>query len=243
MSRKILQLFGSSDPATRASAACALGRSGEIAAIPALISLLDDDAPAEVESCWKNAPWTPALQTFKSPSPGEQAAIALASFGRAALSPLIGVLRNANPSARRNAAWAIGEIRGGGRVDRSEALMPLIAALKDSDPDVRKAAAFSLGEMRAHEAIGDLITALSDSERDVRVKAVRALGEMKTSIAVSALSSVLINDHDSSVRNSSAWALGEIRDSRAVEALTIALNDNDSRVRSRARWALSEIRQ
>jgi len=239
--REIVKALSSSDPQERAVAACSLGTTGDAAAIPFLIQALGDEAAISQIKCWRNGTWNPALSSFKKPSPGEQAAIALASFGPEALDPLIAALNHANPAVRRNAAWAIGEIRGGPGVDRRAAYEPLMAAIVDEDAWVRRAAAFAFAEMREHRAVRALIEALSDSNYQVRDMAVYALGEMKESRAVEQLTITLLKDENSSVRARTAWALGEIRDPQAVGALTAALDDEDGRVRSKAKWALSEI--
>jgi len=240
-----MQSLNSSNPEERAAAACSLGRLGAVEAIPALINLLGDDAAIRPFKCWDfdGANWNPALFTFKKASPGEQAAIAIASMGKSAVEPLIAALINPNPSVRGNAAWAIGEIRGGLGTNRSAAVEPLIAALGDSDSWVRAAAAFSLGEMRPPLATESLIRLLGDVEWNVREMAARALGEMKVRSSVESLVTLLMRDENSRVRHKAAWALGEIRDPQALDALTAALNDQDQRVRATAKWAITEIRE
>jgi HEAT repeat protein len=236
-----LRSLQSSDPAARAAAACFLGRTREVKAIPFLIDLLGDEAAIEGRACWDNSTWNHALPSLKRPSPGEQAAIALASMGEPAVRPLIEALDHQNPTVRGNAAWAIGEVAGGHGIDRSNAVLPLIKALHDENLWVRKAAAFSLGEIRDRRAIKGLIAALEDGIDVVRDMAAQALGEMKARQAVEALTGILLKDEQWGVRNRAAWALGEIKDPLAVEGLQLALNDVDQRVRSSVKTALSEI--
>jgi HEAT repeat protein/beta-lactamase regulating signal transducer with metallopeptidase domain len=235
------QTLNSPNPAQRAAAACSLGKAGAVEAIPALIRLLGDDTPIQPFRCWDSGRWSPAREALKQASPGEQAAIALASLGQAAVEPLIVALSIGERSVRRNAAWAIGEIRGGRSADRSAAIDPLIAALGDEDVWIRLAAAASLGEMRPRRATEALLARLSDSEWSVRRTVAWALGEMKTRAGVESLTALLINDEAEGVRRMAAWALGEIRDRAALDALTMALNDRDQRVRATAKWAISEI--
>lgn len=239
--REAVKGLSSPDPQERAVAACSLGTTGDAAAIPFLIQALGDEAPVSQIACRWNGTWSPAMRSFKKPSPGEQAAIALASFGQVAVTPLTAALSHASPAVRRNAAWAIGEVRGGPGTDRRDAFEPLMAALSDEDAWVRRAAAFAFAEMREHRAVQALIAALADPDYQVRDMAVYALGEMKESRAVEQLAVTLLKDDNSSVRARTAWALGEIKDPQAVEALTAALNDEDGRVRNTAKWALSEI--
>src|SRR5215813_10499980 len=205
----------STNATERAFAACALGRLGAVEAIPALINLLGDDTPIQPIKCWDSGGWSPARHTFKQASPGEQAAIALASLSQSAVEPLIAALNNGDPCVRRNAAWAIGEIRGGLGTNRNAAVEPLIATLSDVDPWVRVAAAFSLGEMRSSEATESLIAALGDEEWNVRSMAAWALGEMKARAAFESLRSLSLRDQNEWVRRKAVWALGEIRESQA----------------------------
>jgi HEAT repeat protein/beta-lactamase regulating signal transducer with metallopeptidase domain len=237
-----LTALSSSDANERAVAACALGKAGAVDAIPALINLLGDETPVQKFSCWGNGNWGPALHVFKQASPGEQAALALASFGEKAVEPLIGALSSGQAGARRNAAWALGEVRGGLSTNRSAAVEPLMGALGDSDPWVRTAAAFSLGEMRPRQAVEPLIAALTDSQSEVRVMAARALGEMKVRRGVDSLSVVLLRDEDPRVRRQAAWALGEIADPQSFDTLIAALKDQDQEVRKNVRVAISEIK-
>jgi beta-lactamase regulating signal transducer with metallopeptidase domain/HEAT repeat protein len=205
----------SSDATERAVAACSLGRLGAVSAIPALINLLGDDTPIQTIKCWDSGDWSPARHTFKQASPGEQAAIALASLSQPAVEPLTAALNNESPSVRRNAAWAIGEIRGSQGTNRTAAVEPLIATLSDLDSWVRVAAAFSLGEIRPSEATESLIAALGDAEWNVRWMVAWALGEMKARAAVESLTYTSLHDENKWVRRKAVWALGEIEESLA----------------------------
>jgi HEAT repeat protein len=238
-----LRGLSSADPNERAAAACALGRSASAAAIPALARLLGDGSPIPESDCWPSGDWNPALKSLRHPSPGEQAAIALASFGAPAVAVLLDALESSNPTVRSNAAWAIGEVRGGGSVDRSAAIDPLVHALTDLDPWVRKAAAFSLGEMRPRRAAGALVNALGDADATVREMAARALGELKVRNAVERLAATLLGDADAHVRRTAAWALGEIQDRSALPALVAATSDENAEVRTMVAWAISEVNQ
>ena len=221
----------SSDATERAVAACSLGRLGAVSAIPALINLLVDDTPIQPIKCWDSGDWSPARHTFKQASPGEQAAIALASLSQPAVEPLTAALNNENPSVRRNAAWAIGEIRGGLGTNRTAAVEPLIATLSDVDSWVRVAAAFSLGEMRPSEATESLIAALGDAEWNVRWMVAWALGEMKARAAVESLTSTSLHDENKWVRRKALWALGEIEES--LDQASTAQKSRDTKTAGR----------
>lgn len=223
----------------RAMAACQAGRRGDTQAIPLLIAQLGDDTKTQFVRCWETGRWSPALQTFKYPSPGEQAALALASFGRAALLPLSNELDSRDATVRRNAAWAIGELTNMRPGERAGAVPQLISLLGDSDEWVRMAAARALGEVRDERALSRLVATLGDDDWRVRELVVWALSEMKDKRAVTALCSVLLSDVRVEVRRGAAEALGEIRSMEALPSLKQALNDGE--VRAKAAWAISEI--
>jgi beta-lactamase regulating signal transducer with metallopeptidase domain len=223
----------------RAEAACAAGRNGDTEQIPALIAMLADDAKTELIRCWNTGRWSPALETFKHPSPGEQAAIALASMGHAAFLPLTNKLDSGNATVRRNAAWAIGELTNMPPGERDDAAPLLIALLTDSDAWVRMAAARTLGELRYRSAVPALVANLGDADARVRELSVWALSELKDKRAVAALCNVLLSDLRADVRRGAADALGEIASREALPWLKQALND--PAVSARAQWAISEI--
>jgi beta-lactamase regulating signal transducer with metallopeptidase domain len=235
------QESGSNDAPARAQEACEEGRRRAIEAIPKLISMLGDDTPIQPLRCWNNGRWNPALETFKQPSPGEEAAIALASMGNPALEPLTNALNDSNPSVRRNAAWAIGELTNMRGSERANAVPTLISLLNDSDEWVRMASVRALGEIRDERAVEKLISALSDGAWRVRELGAWALGEMKEERAVQTLCKMLLEDSQAEARETAAGALGEIRSAQAVASLTQALDDPETSVREKARWALSEI--
>ncbi len=225
----------------RAISACKAGRSGDVTAMPKLIALLGDDSKTQFEVCWDTGRWSPALQTFKHPSPGEQAAIALASFGRPAYVPLSNQLNSSNATVRRNAAWAIGELTNMLPGERAGAVPQLISLLSDSDEWVRMAAARALGELHDKRAVDGLVARLSDDHWRVRQLVVWALSEMKDDRAVTALCNVLLSDVRVEVRRGAAEALGEIGSAEAIPSLKQALNDAEAGVSAKAAWAISEI--
>ena len=227
------------DAQQRAETACQAGRNGEVEKIPALVAMLADDASTDLVHCWSSGRWSPALETFKQPSPGEQAAIALASMGRAAFLPLTNQLDSGNATVRRNAAWAIGELTNMPLGQRDAAVPRLISLLTDGDPWVRMSAARALGELRHRSAVPALIANLADDNARVRELAIWALSELKDTSAVLALCNVLLADLSVEVRRGAAEALGEIRDAEALPFLRQALKD--PAVRVRAEWAISEI--
>ena len=225
----------------RAMSACQAAKRGDATAIPSLIAMLGDDTNSQMIRCWNTSRWSPALETFKHPSPGEQAALALASFGRKAFEPLSQQLTSENATVRRNAAWAIGELTNMVPGERAGAVPQLITLLGDSDAWVRMAAARALGELRDERALTKLVATLADDNWRVRELAVWALSEMKDARAVNALCSVLLSDARVEVRRGAAEALGEIASVDALPSLKQALNDTEPSVSAKVAWAISEI--
>lgn len=224
-----------------ARTACEAGRNRNVDAIPSLVVMLGDDRPTEAIACWNTGRWSPALDTFKHPSPGEEAALALASMGRAALVPLMNQLDSQNAVTRRNAAWAIGELTNMIPGERAQAVPQLIVLLNDPDAWVRMAAARAIGEVRDRRAGETLIATLADSDWRVRRLAAWALNEMKEERAVAALCSLLLSDSRAEVRSAAAEALGEIASNQALPSLQQALNDAEPGVRAKVSWAIAEI--
>jgi hypothetical protein len=235
------QATDSSNAQERAQAACAAAQKKAVDAIPKLIAMLGDDTRTELIRCWEGTRWSPALDSFKHSSPGEQAALALASMGPPAFESLTNQLTNSNATVRRNAAWAIGELTEMVPGRRAEAVPQLIGLLGDSDVWIRMAAARALGELHDKRATERLVTTLSDADSRVRELSAWALSEMKDARAVNALCQVLLTDTQGDVRRTAAEALGEIRSAEALASLKQALNDPEARVRAKAGWAISEI--
>jgi HEAT repeat protein len=97
----------SKNPTEAAASAYWLGLKGPAAVpqIPRLIAALGDDRPADPVAYRSDA------KAGSHSTPGEEAAAALARLGAPAVDPLITALRaSASAVARRNAAWALGQI-------------------------------------------------------------------------------------------------------------------------------------
>lgn len=74
-------------------------------------------------------------------------------MGTPAVEALTGALDDSNPSVRRNAAWAIGELTNMRGDERANAVPPLVSPLNDGDEWVRMTAVRALGEIRDGRAV------------------------------------------------------------------------------------------
>jgi len=201
----IIEMLRSPDPVVRASVACSRGvfNASAAPAIPALVELLDDDEPVTPEVCREDhRRWWGDERPI---TPGQEAARALIRIGAASFDPLVKTLASTGPTARRNAAWALGTL------DDQRAVPPLIASLRDADQTVREQTSWALGALDDSRAVQPLIGALRDASPAVRRQAAWALGAIDDLAAVDALVTAL-KDSDARVREQAAWAIGAIAD-------------------------------
>jgi HEAT repeat protein len=131
---------------------------------------------------------------------------------------LIAVLGDKGPSARIEAAGALGRIKD------ARAVAPLITGLKDENPSVRSGAAGALISIGS-PAVDPLIAVLKDEYWADRTGAAGAL-EMIGPPAVDLLITALKNE-DWTVRTGAAGVLGKIMNDRAAEPLITALKDEN----------------
>lgn len=258
--------LSSSDAVVRATAACELGRlrAGDVRpAREALLALIGDDTPVESQLCrdWQNGP-----RTGEPNSPGREAAMALEELGADVLPELTGLMQDTRPTAREQAAFALGLI------ESEQSIEPLSRALGDGEARVRSRAAWSLGMIESARGVEPLIGVLDDdAEWRVREQAAWALGMIESASAVEGLAGAaadsdarvreqvawalgmiespaggaplqrLLRDDAAEVREQAAWALGMIESGDAVESLSQALADREPRVREQVAWALGMI--
>ena len=231
-----IERLRASDPATRAAAACALGRmrTRASAAIPFLVELLSDGAEVG-ETCGHAPPfedevWQPDFESVKETTVGEAATQALLAIGEPAHDPLVNALgQSAHWRARKNAAWALAH--SGNR----SAVRAMIAALRDDAWQVRTQAAYALFQRGGSgaEVVNALITALSDEVWQVRWQAAMSLGHKGGSAVdvTSALLEVLRRDDNPRVRAEAARGLWHMASGSAFPALIAALKDENGEVR------------
>ncbi|NNE69487.1 MAG: HEAT repeat domain-containing protein [Rhodothermales bacterium] len=270
LDQAIAQL-GSPDAETRARAACTISRfrAEGSAAVPALISILNDGTVLPHDVCknilgqrWRfqrgwDRPGT---------SPSQEAAHALGHIGRAALDPLHRLVASGDVPQRLGVVRALREIEDPtsvpvltnrvtqesnaevraamagalGSIEEPDAIDALGTLIGDRDIIVREQAAWALGAIESRRGVSKLLPALADASPVVREMAAWALGAIEDPAAVSSLIP-LLGDSDPAVREQTAWALGSIGDEAASEALIALMDDRDVEVRRMAVWALSEM--
>src|SRR5262249_25850826 len=194
-----------------------LGRMGKdaLSAAPELVAALaDHDAlvrSVAVRAIGELAPDVPGgVQALIPLFPDVEAMRAVARFGPVgaeAVPALVAALKQDDPTARWQAARALGKIGA-----PSVPAVPELARLTISDPDplVREHAAEALGDIGspATDGIPALVQALRDPVARVRRDAVRALGQMgPTAKCVLAEIRALGQDSDADVRDAALRAV------------------------------------
>ncbi len=129
----------------------------------------------------------------------------VASFRqRAAIPPLLQLLRAETPVVRQLAVWALGEM---GFPETAPAVAALLA---DADAAVRAEAAGALGDMEERRWLAPMIAMLNDQHAVVRARVAHALGDLQAAAAIPRLRQRL-DDADSEVAGEVRWALAEMR--------------------------------
>ncbi|MCA9891884.1 MAG: HEAT repeat domain-containing protein [Anaerolineae bacterium] len=157
----------------------------------------------------------------------------LRQIGQEALPPLMRLLTAEDPTRRRGAVWALGEMR-----DR--AVVPaLIAALQDADPMVRRESAVALRLMPDSAAVDSLLHLLRDESWQVRKAAAEALVDVGAT-AIPALIR-MSQDERADVRRIAIGVLGRVGDASAVQSLLPYLEDENADIRAMSVTALGQI--
>jgi HEAT repeat protein len=203
-------------------AASLLGEVGPEArtAVPALIEALQDGDPhvrtVAATSLAAVAPGDPETVTaFTGLLHGPDRLVAVRALARcgAAAAPavpdVIGLLQDAEPNVRWNAARTLGLIGPPARA----AVPALVATLKDHEAFVREHAAEALGDLgpAAQDAVPALIGVLKDKDARVRRDAARSLGQIGPAAApaVPTLRG-LLKDENARVRDAADKALKQL---------------------------------
>lgn len=245
----------------RATAATALGQSGDPAQAKLLADLQQDQDPTVQQAAQlalEQLGGTPVEARTKTTG-------ATVSLGAAAVDPLVEALRYGSPAEQVKAARLLGrseakwaktalvnalqkddpalliEILGAlARPGDDAVLKPLERMLNNSNPNVRSAAVAAVAGCGQRQAVSALLRKLKDASWEVRQAVVKALGQLGDPETVEAIAALLV-DKDRDVRESAVEALANIGDRRALPHLVLALIDPESTVRSVAAAALRKI--
>ena len=183
----------------------------------------------------------------------------VATFGPAAVEPVVIALRTGTQRVRRVAAETLGKIGD------ARALGALEDLLDDSDTDIRHSAAWALEKYAwdkideqslarvqimlekwtmlagaGPDAITPLVDVVRGGDGGKKSKAIATIAAIGGPAAVRALIGITKN-RDEFVRRCAARALGEIADDKAIPALVRALRDDDVQVRSAAAESLKRL--
>lgn len=136
--------------------------------------------------------------------------------------PLLGALDRKSPLAvRRQAAWALGQLRD------KRAVQALMTALKD-EPELAIDAAMALSAV-GEPAVPALTAALSSDDPQVRQMAIKALGKMGTTALRPLLSIVRDEKQAEQAIKGAAEALGLLGDPQAIPDLVALLRGRRGR--------------
>jgi HEAT repeat protein len=207
-----------SDPRVRARAANGVGDSKDARGVGPLIVLLGDkdervrsSAAFALEEIQDRRAIAPLIVALRGRSLG---VIQWTKFGSAAVEPLLGALKDKDPTVRRSAAQALNEF------PEPRVFAALEGAMHDQDTEVRQLALLSLsasGNPRREEYVR---TALHDPDPAIRRTALQAAWWTKDAWAANVLLAAL-SDPELSVRETAAVSIkqGDFQDPRATEPL------------------------
>ncbi len=200
------------DSHARSQAALALGHSGAIESVPALVNALSIETDLFVR---EDITW------------------ALVKLGQAGVLPLMALLQSDKPQVRHDAAHALGKIGD------NRAVPALMAAVCDTDRVVVFKAMFALGQIGDASAIPALLPFLGNEPKEIREMLTQVL-EQFSDAAVPALTQALVHDRWQ-VREHAAEILGLIGTRESVPALIAVLQDEQWQVRYAVVFALHTI--
>lgn len=148
---------------------------------------------------------------------------ALEEIGEQAVSPLIKLLKDPDPSLRQIAASTLG------RIGSPQASAALIESLSDKNSNIRYHAAHALGQIRAEKAVEPLITMLQEESGSLFYAAATALGQIGSLKALDHLIESL-DQPDYWDRRAVVSSLGELGSEKAVNPLLNILEEEELNV-------------
>ena len=159
----------------------------------------------------------------------------LKAMGEAVLETSVQMLQDKDPSLRKAAARALGELGD------SRAVTPLITALGDEgNHEVWEAVAVSLRRLKDPRAVEPLVAALKHEDTKIRQWAAAVLGDLEDRRALGPLVAA-IGSEDSELRERAAVSLVKLKDPRAVEPLIAALKYETTEIRECAAIVLGHL--
>jgi len=226
----------------RAAASRALGRIGDVRAIPALAACAaDGENRPQAAACDalgmlrdpRSVP--PLLEALKDRSRDVRgaAAEALVALGPLALPPLLDRMGDKDGHHRAAIVGVLTRMQ-------PPPLAALAGKLKTGTPAARQSAAWALGTLKAEGTLDDLVAALQDRDATVRAAAVWALRETSDPRAAKPLIEAL-RDEAPRVRAEAAGTLGSLGETGAVPAILALLEDPAGEVRTAAAAALGNL--
>ncbi len=130
-------------------------------------------------------------------------------------------LSDAEPSVRRQAAFALGILDG------RSAVRELQNALQDGDDGVRAAAASALGKVGSEDDGRALVPLIQDPSSQVRLRALRSLGVLRTRAAGPALRETYASARGKDAGQGVLEALARVADPESRDLLTRLVQDPD----------------
>jgi HEAT repeat protein len=200
------------DPETRKAAVIALGRIGDVRAVPALTRVLTEESELVAVT-----------------------AGALAKIGdRRAFEPLLGLLDHREAAVRQAAISALNSL------GHPEMPTRMVAFLKDPDPLVRESAVKIAGYFGYPECVDLLFERCHDADENVRRVAMESLPNLEEARVLPTLAAALSNGSPK-VRAAAARAWGQVEGRAVFGHLLHALADKDMWVRYYAARSLGQL--
>ncbi|MBN2371936.1 MAG: HEAT repeat domain-containing protein [Vicinamibacteria bacterium] len=145
---------------------------------------------------------------------------------------LSGRLRDEAAAIRKDAATALGVLRGRSAID------DLVMALNDPNDGVRAQVVTALERLGAEKAGGALIPLLNDDSMDVRSRAIRAVKELRVRDAAPMLREIYAANRPRGVQQAALASLSHIGDPRQRDFFLSLAQDPDPETR---RWVIEGL--
>lgn len=233
------------EPKVRLEMVRALRQLRDHGALPTLVTSLGDGDPkvreevlAALVELYTERERSTAVDRFLEVFSDEDERAALPLYtpvDRSVYDALARALSDAEPSVRRQAAFALGILDG------RSAVRELQNALQDGDPGVRAAAASALGKVGTAEDGRALVPLLADPSAPVRQRTLRSLGTLKTRSAGPALRELYESRRGKDAGRGVLEALARIGDPAQADLFKRLVQDPDPEKKRLAIEGLARI--